>query len=456
MSLPGTPGGSGNGAAPAGRGWQPRVVLGALFCAYLLSIMDRVVFGIVLKPVKAAFHLSDSQLGLLSGAAFALSYAIFSPFGGWVIDRSPRKLVLAGAVGFWSLATLLTGLAGSYLALAVARVGVALGESLLHPVAVALIAGTTPRDRRAGSASFYISAGAVGSILALLFGGLILQRLTAAGQETFPWIGSVAPWRAMFIWAFVPGLLLVVAILSWVREPAAEPPEAGGQVGAGAFMANNRGFCTALFGGMAVLQMGSYAGLVWNVVYFQRVFGWSAAGTSQTLALSVGLAVLAGALLIGRLLTSLRRRGVADGPLLVAAASGPFYCVVASLGYLSGDGAAAVALLAVASLAGYAPTVCAFAMMAESLPPPIRAQIAGILTCATGILSSSVGPLLVGSLDDRLFPGEAGIRYSLVVTVILSGLLGSALAIAGLGGYRRLTSEAATAPGQAVGGHAFT
>ena len=421
---------------------QSRRVLACLFFAYLLSIMDRVIFGIVLKPMKVTFDLSDSQLGLVSGAAFALTYAVFSPIGGWIVDRSRRKLMLAGAVGFWSAATLLTGLAGSFMVLALSRVGVAVGESLLHPAAVSLIASTSPREKRAGSVSFYISAGAIGSILALFAGGVLLQRLPVAGTVAFPLVGEVEPWRVLFICAFLPGLLLAAVVMCAVKEPVRETAGQGqaGETNALTFIRRNPRVGVALFGGMTVLQMGSYAALVWNVVYLQRAFGWSAGEASKALGLSLGLAVLAGALLAGRLLTAMNRRGVRNGPILLAAGGGLFYAAFASCGYLSHDSTTALAFLSVASLAGYTPTLCAFAMMTEALPPGVRAQMAGLLTFANGIISSSLGPYLVGALNDSVFGTDAGIGFSLAVVVTLSGIVGAGLAAVGMMNYGRLAA----------------
>ena len=106
------------------------------------------IFGLVIKPAKAALGFSDSQLGLLAGAAFALSYALFSPFTGLLVDRLNRKRVMICAVMFWSLMTLATGLATSFTSFVIARAGVGVGEAFLTPLAVSMIGDTVAREGR--------------------------------------------------------------------------------------------------------------------------------------------------------------------------------------------------------------------------------------------------------------------------------------------------------------------
>ena len=111
-----------------GQGRQATVTLALLFASLILSYADRAVFALSLRPSKAALALSDSQLGLLSGLAFAASYAVFSPLAGWLGDRYSRKRVLLAAIAAWSLATVATAFADSFATMFLARSFVGMGR----------------------------------------------------------------------------------------------------------------------------------------------------------------------------------------------------------------------------------------------------------------------------------------------------------------------------------------
>ena len=424
-------------------------MLALLYVGYLLSFGDRVIFGLVLKPIKATFGFSDTQLGLLTGAAFALSYALFSPFGGWLADRVRRTPLFAGAVSLWSLGTLATGLAASFATLALARFGVGVGEAVLNPLAMSLVADTRPPATRARGYSLYFSAGAVGAFVALLFGGLLVQSLVRSGGADLPFLGRVSPWRGLFVWASLPGFALAAVVLLLLREPARTGREvveddAVEQTGWG-FVRAHPGFSLAVFLGVSLIQMGAYTASTWNVVFFERVHGWSAARTAVTLALTAGIATIVGCLASGPLLTRLRARGRRDAALLLCVGSALLFGTFAAAAYVCPASGPAVGLLTVASLVGYVPSVCAFSAMAEAVPAPVRARLAGVHTFANGVVSNTLGPLLVGVLNDRVFHGEAGVRYGLAVTVLIAGGLGAAVTAFGLKDFRRRLDALAAA-----------
>ena len=420
------------------------LVLALLYVGYLLSFGDRVIFGLVLKPIKATFGFSDTQLGLLSGAAFALSYALFSPLGGWLADRVRRTPLFAGAVTLWSAATLATGLAASFATLAFARVGVGVGESVLNPLAMSLVADTRAPAARARGYSIYFSAGAVGAFVALLFGGLLVQSFVRSGGAELPLLGRVAPWRALFVWAALPGFVLAAVVLLLLREPArtkaAEVEGARTEPTGWGFVRAHPRFAAAVFLGVSLIQMGAYTATTWNVVFFERVHGWSAARTALTLSLTAGIATIAGCLASGPLLGRLRAGGRRDAALALCVGSALLFGVFAAGAYLAPNAGLAVGLLTVASLAGYVPSVCAFSAMAEAVPGPVRARLAGVHTFSNGVISNTLGPLLVGVLNDRVFHGEAGVRYSLATTVVLATTVGAAVVAFGLKDFRRQLS----------------
>jgi MFS family permease len=425
---------------------EARAILTFLYLGYLLSFADRVIFGMVLKPIKATLGFSDSQLGLLAGLAFALSYAVFSPLAGWFVDRRPRKQMMAIAVAFWSLMTLATGFAGSFLTMGLARLGVGAGEAFLHPLSVSLVSDTVEPRRRARAFAVYLSAGALGSAIALLFGGLLIRRLLKLGHISLPVLGAVQPWQALFVAAAVPGFLLALAILAAMREPPrlGATHVAGGENGSAVgFLKANPRLCWAIFGGISFLQMAAYTMTTWKIVFFERVHGWSAAEAGVWLGAAGGGASLVGCLAGGRLIGWLRRRGYADAPLRLCVASGVCYAVFSVLGLLAPTPHLAIGLFVGSLFWSYVPSVAGFTAMGEILPVDVRARLAGLHTFANGLISNSLGPFLVGLFSDRLFPQATGIRYAMVATVVIAAVLGLASVISGLAPYRRRFATAA-------------
>jgi MFS family permease len=304
------------------------------------------------------------------------------------VDRLPHRPVLAGAVAFWSLATFATGLATSYLTLGLARAGVGIGESLLHPLAVSLVGNTFARERRPRAFAIYMSAGAAGSVAAMLLGGLLVRHLTSLGAVSLPLVGMVAPWQGLFFGAAVPGIVLAFAIVVVMREPRREivsPVLSLEGHSSMRFLRAHPSFTVALFVGISTAQMGAYTLTTWNILFFERVHGWSGAQAAIWLAGTSGVANLVGCLLARRMIMAVRRGGHADAPFLVAMFAAAMFAVFGVLALLMPDPRLTVAILPLASFWGFVPSVAGFSAMGEALPPPVSARLAGLHTLANGL-----------------------------------------------------------------------
>jgi len=179
-------------------------VLLMLMLTYAFSFMDRQVLSIVLEDLRAELYLSDTQLGLLSGVAFALFYATLAVPIARLADRYNRVTIISTALTLWSAMTVLCGLAGSFLQLFLFRIGVGVGEAGGTPPAHSLIADYFSRMERSMALSVYSLGTAFGAVLGLALGGLIAE---AYG------------WRMAFFVAGLPGILLAIVVKLTVREP---------------------------------------------------------------------------------------------------------------------------------------------------------------------------------------------------------------------------------------------
>ena len=416
------------------------------YLGFLLSFSDRAIFSMLLKPIKASLHFTDAQLGLLVGPAFAVAYSIFCMFSGVLVDRFSRKAIMIAAIGFWSAMTFSTGLVSTFVMMILVRALVGAGEAFMHPLAMSLISDTVPVESRPRVFSFYMSAAAVGGIAAQLLVGTLLHLLVNRPLVFVPTLGIMSSWRVVFLTAAIPGILLVMVIALFLRDPAhattrqkATNPEDGIIV----FGKRNGRLLLALMGGVAVCQIPSATLASFIVLFFGRVFGWTVARAAFVAGAPGAVVALFGCLSAGAFIQALKRRGYADAPIRVGVAGALIFAVLGTTGVLISNASAAVVLLVTASFFTYLPGVSMYSSMGEVLPPATRGRLTGSII-AVGILTGSAGPYLVGLFSDRLFPTPTGISRALALTFTSVTILGTVIALSGLAAYRRRVSEMAS------------
>lgn len=190
---------------------RERYALFILMLIYAFGYLDRQVINILAEPIKNELQLSDSELGLLTGLAFALFYTLLGLPIARLADRFDRSRIIAASLFLWSSCTALSGLASTYASLLLLRVGVGVGEAGCNPPATSLIADVVPRSRRATAMSMFALGNPIGSLLGLAVGGIIAATLG---------------WRAAFLIAGLPGIGL--AIIAWLTLP--EPRRTPGKL----------------------------------------------------------------------------------------------------------------------------------------------------------------------------------------------------------------------------------
>lgn len=191
-------------------------VLSVLVVVYILNFIDRQILSILAVDIKADLDLTDSDLGFLGGAAFAVFYALFGVPLGRLADNWNRKKLLAIGLALWSTMTALSGFARDQLTLSLARMGVGVGEASASPTAYSLISDYFPKRQRATALAVYSSGLYIGGGVSLLIGAKIGQMWNAAYPGGGP-LGLVG-WQAAFLAVGLPGLLMTIWVLS-LREP---------------------------------------------------------------------------------------------------------------------------------------------------------------------------------------------------------------------------------------------
>ena len=180
---------------------------------YIVNFIDRQIFSILIEPIRAEISLSDTQLGLLGGIAFAIFYTFAGiPIARWA-DVGVRKNIVSLAIVIWSAMTVFTSTAKSFGMLLVARIGVGIGEAGCSPPIHSLIADLYPERKRATALSIYSLGIPIGGALGTLIGG---------------WVGEYFGWRMAFLVVGFPGILLALIFFLTIKEPPRGYSEPGG------------------------------------------------------------------------------------------------------------------------------------------------------------------------------------------------------------------------------------
>lgn len=192
-------------AKPAEHGSRYRyVVLAMLVLSYTFNFLDRQILGILKEPIKQELGLTDTQLGLMGGLAFAMLYSTLAVPIAWLADRISRSWIMTGALGLWSAFTMACGLATGFWSLFLARVGVGFGEAGGVAPAYSLVSDYFPRAQRARALAAYSFGIPVGSALGILFGGLIAASMS---------------WRVAFVIVGGAGVLFAPIFKLVVKDP---------------------------------------------------------------------------------------------------------------------------------------------------------------------------------------------------------------------------------------------
>src|ERR1700688_117120 len=205
-------------------------VVGLLLLTAILSYTDRQVLSLLVDPVRRDLGISDTQISLLLGTAFAVVYGIAGIPLGFLADRTSRRNLIFTGVLVWSCGTLACGFSQSFSQLFAARIVVGLGEAVLSPAAISLISDYFPPSRRGTAVGCFLSGIAMGSGGSILIGGGVLHLVELGALASTP-LAALSPWRLVLLVIGAPGLAWALAILL-IREPGRQTTEGATSVGA--------------------------------------------------------------------------------------------------------------------------------------------------------------------------------------------------------------------------------
>jgi MFS family permease len=384
-------------------------VLALLLSVYMIHHLDRQVVTLLLVPIGAEFKLTDGQLGLLAGTAYALSFAIAGVPLGMLIDRVHRVRLLSGLVAIWSGLTALCALAQSFSALLLMRIGIGAAESGGTPTNLSLLSDYFDRKGRSTAVGIYMMGPFLGTILGFALAGVIAANYG---------------WRAAFLAAGIPGLLLATMLFLTVREPLRGAGDAAAGVDAVKapplkeslkLLWSNRTI-VHLIVGLTLANTVAAGVSVWLPALLMRNHG----ATVQTAGLSIAFGVATFAALAsfcsGMLADKVGAKAPDGVPRMAAlAALLTIPCIV--YGALTSNYVVVIAAFAMKTVAHVLVNTPGYALTLSLAPPQIRGTTMAVLQVAGNLFSYGVGPQLIGSLSDALQPlvGTNSLRYSVAI-----------------------------------------
>ena len=398
------------------KSWYKWYAVGVLTAVYASSQVDRQIMGMLLQPIKLELGASDTQMGFLVGLTFAVFYATLGMPIAMLADRTNRRNIITAAITIWSGMTVLCGYAANFVQMALARVGVAVGEAGSTPPSHSIISDLFPAETRGTAMGVFALGVNIGLLLAYLGGG---------------WLSENVGWRMTFVAVGLPGLLIAALLYFTVSEPKRGASEtikddSSSDDKAPAF----RTVATYMWRvrstrhlaiGAALAGFIGYGFTLWMPAFLMRSHGLSPTDVGLILALMTGLIGAMGTFTAGKLADVLSRRDERWRAWVVAAGKGGYVPFLAGVFIVDDLQTALILYIVPAFFGGFylAPT---FALIQSLVSLRMRALASSITLFILNIIGMGFGPQLVGIMSDWFAPeyGQHSLRMALLVLSFLN------------------------------------
>ena len=390
-------------------------VLFILTGVYTFNFFDRQILSILQESIKADLDLSDTQLGLLTGFTFAIFYVTLGIPIARVADRSNRKNVVAISLAVWSAMTAICGMAQNFIQLALARIGVGIGEAGGSPPSHAIISDYYPPEKRATALSTYSTGIYIGIFLAYTLGGVVADNYG---------------WRTVLYGLGIPGILYALIVFFTVKEPIRGNLDKQKQQ-----LGDETTFwdvARLLFSKKTFLPLALACGLhtfasygVGNFFppFLIRVHGLSLSEIGIYLGITAGIGGALGTFLGGYLVDKLRTRDV-RWYAWISVYAGALHFIPAAIMFFSPNSMLVIVLAFFNQLLGGFYLGPSIAMTYSLVSPKMRAFASAVLFFILNLIGLGLGPVTIGFLSDQLAPtfGAEALRYAFCFT-FLTGIV---------------------------------
>lgn len=419
---------------------RPYVTVCILSLLYAFSFLDRNLPSLLLRDIKHDLSLSDTEVSLLTGTAFAIVYVLASFPLSRLADRGSRRSVIAIGVFIWGVMTALCGAASSFLLFFVARMGVGLGEAAITPASHSLIATLFPAGQRGRPMAIFNLGAILGMGSAMLVGAGAVA-LIEVGKSAFPqfFLAAVPTWRLVMMSI---GLLTLLLVLLAVRiaDPAsasrADPTADQSLRKVLGVMWKERGAYAPLVLAIPFTNLGIFGFNTWVPSLFIRTHGW---GESET-GLKVGMASVIGGL-VGALFSSLVSDRLASrsaaAPLNIVLCSITACTIIAWLIVLTNNPNIQLLLIGTLHVAVFPMGVLGVVALQGITHPSIRAQASAIFVMVAVLVGVGAGPTVVAVFTDFIIQDEQHVHWSMAYTWLLVMLVSGPIILFNRSAYVR-------------------
>jgi MFS family permease len=414
---------------------------------YTVSFIDRQILALMIGPIRRDFGITDTQVSLLIGLAFALFYTFLGIPIARLADRHSRRGIIAAGVFVWCLMTAACGVTHNYGQLFLARVGVGVGEAALGPSALSMISDYFPQQSRGRAISFYTMGISLGSALAMIVGGQLVANALQAPPVTVPVFGQLYGWQPIFFLVGLPGIVLAVVMLT-VAEPERREklkigPSDHPSLGTVArFIAQRWRLYGSHFLGMSVAATLSYGFFAWIPQTFVRTWGWTIAQVGFAYGCIVAVSGVASIFLVSGLASWLTARGAKDLYMRIALYSVILAVIGAVLTPIVPGPYLALLMLFPATVGTMAATAAGLTGLMVVTPNQMRAQASALYYLVVNLIGLTVGPTGIALFTDKVFRNDAMLRYSVLCVACLAGAFAIGLLIYNVRQYRIAYEEA--------------
>lgn len=426
-------------------------VVGVLMLAYIVSYVDRSILTLLVDPIKRDLGISDVQVSLLHGLAFAIFYSVLGFPIGRISDTRNRTAVISIGIGLWSIMTALCGVAKSFGTFFLARIGVGVGEAALNPAAYSIITDYFPKEKLARAISTYVMGTYLGFGVAYIVGGVVVNAISGLSNYEVPILGTIYPWQLAFFIVAAPGVLLIMIMLA-VKEPFRR-----GRMNTDTaevksipfnevwqfiklhrrtffFHATGYGCLGILVNGMAL----------WTPTFLTRTYGWESADTGFTYGFIL-LIFGGGGVYCGGFLADLFEKRKTEGAAMkVAALSAGLAILPGTLYPLMPSATLSLVFLAPMVFFSSAPWGIAVSAIQQFTPNELRGQISALMYLfPVNLIGIGFGPSLVAAVTDYGFGDPQDLHYSMSIITAVAGSFSMLLLWRGIRYFKVSVREAA-------------
>ncbi len=400
-------------------------VLFVFTVASTLSIIDRQIINVMIGPIKRDLGgISDTQVSLIMGFAFAFFYTLMTFPAGRLSDRFHRIRIMSAGIAAWSFMTMLCGLAHQYWQLFLARMGVGVGEATLGPASNSALADYFSPAQLPIAIGVVAAAPFIGQGLANIAGGPLIDYLESTPNYVAPIIGEVFSWQMVLIIVGAPGLLVALLMLGLTEPQRKNKQRTDGQAvpltEVWTFILERRTFFFLVFLGYLCLATQGWSLFSWIVEFYVRNHGW----TRTEIGLSYGsiamIVGIAGSIAGGFLASLYIRKGRADGTLRVVWLSTLILLPLATGLTLTSDAHLGLGLLIPVTFCMSMPPGLIIATLQTISPNELRGQMVAFYLIAVNFLSYSFAPSLPAILSDFVFESELALGQSISTLAVFN------------------------------------